>query len=108
MEHPTCQCPTHRLSVTNKENISNKSGHSTTTLSKHLNTPIITKPKSSTHAITTVRVLTSAECLDIIREKEMKKKAEEEAKQQRKQEREEKRRKQKKKSRGRLKRENGS
>ena len=28
------------LSVTNKENISNKSGHSTTTLRKHLNTPV--------------------------------------------------------------------
>ena len=78
------------LSVTNKENISNKSGHSTTTLSKYLNTPAITKPKSSTCAITTARVLTSAECLDIIRQKEMKKKAEEEAKQQRKRERREK------------------
>ena len=32
------------LSVTNKENISNKSGHSTTTLRKYLNTLIITKP----------------------------------------------------------------
>ena len=31
-------------SVTNKENINNKSGHSTATLRKYLNTPIITKP----------------------------------------------------------------
>ena len=62
----------------------------TETVTNILNTPTITKPKSSIHAITTARVLTNAECLDIIREKEMKKKAEEEAKQQRKQEREEK------------------
>ena len=32
------------LPVRNKENISNKSGHSTTTLGKYLNTPVITKP----------------------------------------------------------------
>ena len=35
---------TNSLSITNKENISNKSGHSTTTLREYLNTPIITKP----------------------------------------------------------------
>jgi len=86
------QC-TNSLSVKHKETVSNKSGHSTTVLSKYLNTPTITKPKPSTRAITTARVLTSAECLDIIREKEMKRKAEEEAKQQRKREREEKKKK---------------
>ena len=32
------------LSVTNKENINNKSGHSTATLRKYLNMPIITNP----------------------------------------------------------------
>ena len=78
------------LSVTNKENISSNGEHTTTVLSKYLSTPTITKPKSSTCAITTARVLTSAECLDIIREKETKKKA---AKQQRKREREEKKKK---------------
>ena len=50
--------------------------NTTTVLSKYLSTPTITKPKSSTCAITTARVLTSAECLNIIREKETKKKAE--------------------------------
>ena len=34
--------------------------------------------KSTTHAVTTARVLTSKECLDIIKEKQLKKKAEEE------------------------------
>ena len=81
------------LSVTNKENISSNGELTTTVLSKYLRTPTITKPKSSTRAITTARVLTSTECLDIIREKETKKKAEEETKQQRKREREEKKRK---------------
>ena len=36
---------TNSLSVTSNENISNKSGNSTTTLRKYLNTPIITKAK---------------------------------------------------------------
>ena len=35
---------TNSLAVTNKENISIKSGHSTTTLRKYLDIPIITKP----------------------------------------------------------------
>ena len=43
------------LSVTNKENINNKSGHSTATLRKCLNTPVITKTKCSTHAINNYR-----------------------------------------------------
>ena len=57
-----------------------------------LETPISKfKPRTSTCAITTARVLTSSECLSIIREKEVKKSAEEEEKQKRKLEREEKR-----------------
>ena len=48
------------------------------------------KSRTSTRAVTTARVLTSSECLSIIREKEMKKRAEEEEKQKRKLEREEK------------------
>jgi len=45
-------------------------------------------PKTSApRAATTSRVLTSKECLDIIKEKEMKKKAEEEKKQRRKRKR---------------------
>lgn len=55
--------------------------------------PPKSKPTASTRAITKARVLTSTECLNIIREKEMKKKAEEEEKQKRKKEREEKRKK---------------
>ena len=45
-------------------------------------TPNAPKPlgKSTTHAVTTARVLTSKECLDIIKEKQLKKKAEEEEK----------------------------
>jgi len=50
-----------------------------------------TKQTTSTRAITTARVLTSNECYNVIKEKEMKKKAEEEEKQKRKREREEKR-----------------
>ena len=42
------------------------------------------KSRTSTRAVTTARVLTSSECLSIIREKEMKKRAEEEEKQKRK------------------------
>ena len=41
---------------------------------------MVTKYKSGTCATTTARVLTSAEFLEIIRNKELKKKAEEEAK----------------------------
>ena len=97
------------LPVTNKESIYSNAEHTTTVLSKYISTPTITKPKSSTRAITTARVLTSAECLDIIREKETKKKAEEEAKQQRKREREEKKQKaEEKKSREKLRKEKGS
>ena len=54
--------------------------------------PFASKPsrKSENRAVTTARVLTSKECLDIIKEKQLKKKAEEEEKQRRKKEREEK------------------
>ena len=46
--------------------------------------PSKSKPTASTGAITKARVLTSTECLNIIREKDMKKKTEEEEKQKRK------------------------
>jgi len=52
-----------------------------------------TSGKSTPRAVTTARVLTSKECLDIIKEKQMKKKAKKEEKQRRKREREEKKRK---------------
>ena len=90
------------LPATNKENIYSNAKHTTTVLSKYISTPTITKPKSSTRAITTARVLTSAECLDIIREKEAKKKADEEAKNKGNEKEKRKSRKQKKKSRERL------
>ena len=52
--------------------------------------PTSSGASSKTRAITSARVLTSAECLAIIKEKEMKKKLEAEEKEQRKREREEK------------------
>lgn len=63
------------------------------TLLDEILAPPKSKTSASTRAITKARVLTSKECLDIIREKEMKKRAEEEEKQKRKKEREEKRKK---------------
>ena len=53
--------------------------------------PPKSKPTASTRAITKARVLTSRECLNINREKEMKKKVGEEEKQNRRKKREEKR-----------------
>jgi len=70
----------------------NEKNNATSNILRKYISPIATKQssKSTTHAVTTARVLTSKECLDIIKEKQMKKKAEEEEKQRRKQEREEK------------------
>ena len=69
----------------------NKTNNKSTILEEFLETPISKfKSHASTRAVTTARVLTSSECLNIIREKEMKKRAEEEEKQRRKTEREEK------------------
>ena len=69
-----------------------------TPLQKYLHLPTTAKTKktpvasSETRAITGARVLTSAECLAIIKEKEMKKKQEKEEKEKRKRQREEKKR----------------
>ena len=69
-----------------------------TPLQKYLHLPTTAKTKktpvasSETRAITGARVLTSAECLAIIKEKEMKKKQENEEKEKRKRQREEKKR----------------
>ena len=69
-----------------------KTNNNSTVLHEFLET-LKFKSRASTRAVTTARVLTSSECLSIIREKEMKKRAEEEEKQKRKLEREEKKKK---------------